>query len=127
MKVTITLDLNSKTLALLQTLLPGASEKAIAPPESEQRSFFELEQPDAQAATPALSNTDIADAAEPDDRAPVVTKTDIRAIALRLSKAGKQKDIAAVFSKFGCKKLSDFDNRPEDYPRLMKELVAVNG
>ena len=43
------------------------------------------------------------------------------------SKAGKQKELADIFAKFGCKKLSDFDSRTEDYPALMKELVSVNG
>ena len=56
-----------------------------------------------------------------------ITKTDIRAVALKLSKAGKQKELADIFAKFGCKKLSDFDSRTEDYPALMKELVSVNG
>lgn len=56
-----------------------------------------------------------------------ITKTDIRAVALKLSKSGKQKELAAVFGKFGCKKLSDFDARTDDYPALMKELVSVNG
>ena len=54
-------------------------------------------------------------------------KGDIRAVALKLSKAGKQKELADIFAKFGCKKLSDFDSRTEDYPSLMKELVSVNG
>ena len=54
-------------------------------------------------------------------------ETDIRAVALKLSKAGKQKELADIFAKFGCKKLSDFDSRTEDYPALMKELVSVNG
>lgn len=56
-----------------------------------------------------------------------ITKIDIRAVALKLSKAGKQKELADIFAKFGCKKLSDFDSRTEDYPALMKELVSVNG
>ena len=54
-----------------------------------------------------------------------VTKTDARAEALRLSKAGKQKELAQVFASFGCKKLSDFDNRADDYPALLAALKEV--
>jgi len=73
-----------------------------------------------------------APASAPKDESPKtedkpITKTDIRAVALKLSKAGKQKELADIFAKFGCKKLSDFDSRTEDYPALMKELVSVNG
>lgn len=64
---------------------------------------------------------------EPKTEERPITKTDIRAVALKLSKAGKQKELAEVFGKFGCKKLSDFDDRTDDYPALMKELVSVNG
>lgn len=67
----------------------------------------------------------VAEAPKTEDKP--ITKTDIRAVALKLSKAGKQKELADIFAKFGCKKLSDFDSRTEDYPALMKELVSVNG
>lgn len=111
MKITITMDLTRENLSKLNALLPAAefdapSETPVeqtAPPKQEAR---ETETP------------------EPEKP---ISKTDIRAVALKLSKAGKQKELAAAFAKFGCKKLSDFDDRTEDYPALMKELVSIDG
>lgn len=54
-----------------------------------------------------------------------ITKTDVRAIALKLSKAGKSETLKEIFAKFGAEKFSDV---PEaKYPELMRELVSVNG
>lgn len=102
MKITITMDLTEENLNKLKTLLPNEQEPKKVEPA---------------VAPPAQS--------EDSDDGPI-TKTDIRAVALKLSKAGKQKELAEIFAKFGCKKLSDFDSRTEDYPVLMKELVSVN-
>ena len=113
MKITVTMELTQENLSKLRALLPDTeipgqvsmfdspSEKPVEAPKTE---------------TPAPVTED-----KP------ITKTDIRAVALKLSKAGKQKELADIFAKFGCKKLSDFDSRTEDYPALMKELVSVNG
>lgn len=108
MKITITMDLTSENLNKLKTLLPDCDATIEAPAP--------IAEPVAEAPAPT---------AEPE--APTVTKTDVRAIALKLSKAGKQKELAECFAKFGCQKLSDFDARPDEYPLLMKELVKING
>lgn len=51
--------------------------------------------------------------------------TDVRAMALKWSRAKKQKELAEIFATFGAKKLSDI---PEDkYGELMKELVKIDG
>ena len=54
-----------------------------------------------------------------------VSKTDVRAVATALSKAGKREALSAIFAEFGGKKLSDI--KEEDYPALMERLVAANG
>lgn len=114
MKITITMDLTAKNLEKVKALLPAANETY------EQISLFDspseapVEQPKAEDPTPEMSEKPI-------------SKSDIRAVALKLSKAGKQDVLAEIFKKFGCKKLSDFDQRTEDYPALMKELVNANG
>lgn len=46
-----------------------------------------------------------------------VSKTDVRAAATVLSKAGKREELSAIFAKFGGKKLSDI--KEEDYPALI--------
>lgn len=54
-----------------------------------------------------------------------VSKTDVRAVATALSKAGKREQLSAIFAEFGGKKLSDI--KEEDYPALMEKLEAANG
>lgn len=117
MKITVTMELTQENLSKLRALLPDTEIPG-------QVSMFDSpsEKPvEPVAETPAP----VAEAPKTEDKP--ITKTDIRAVALKLSKAGKQKELADIFAKFGCKKLSDFDSRTEDYPALMKELVSVNG
>ncbi len=71
-------------------------------------------------------------AEEPKEEAPApqpevkeVSLTDVRAVALRLSKSGKQSELKEAFGKFGAKKLSDVPK--ENYPALMEELGKING
>ena len=106
MKITVTMELTQENLSKLRALLPGTEIPG-------QVSMFD---------SPSEKSVE---APKTEDKP--ITKTDIRAVALKLSKAGKQKELAYIFAKFGCKKLSDFDSRTEDYPALMKELVSVNG
>ncbi|MFR0872982.1 MAG: hypothetical protein ACLSG5_17230 [Oscillospiraceae bacterium] len=115
MKITVTMELTQENLSKLRALLPDTEipGQVVFVPlrkncrDSEDRGLLLTETP------------------KTEDKP--ITKTDIRAVALKLSKAGKQKELADIFAKFGCKKLSDFDSRTEDYPALMKELVSVNG
>ena len=51
-----------------------------------------------------------------------IKKTDVKALALKLSKAGRQKELAEIFAKFGKENLSGFDETPELYPELFAEL-----
>ena len=123
MKITVTMELTQENLSKLRALLPDTeipgqvsmfdspSEKPVEAPKTET--------PAPKAETPKTET--------PKTEDKPITKTDIRAVALKLSKAGKLKELADIFAKFGCKKLSDFDSRTEDYPALMKELVSVNG
>ena len=110
MKITVTMELTQENLSKLRALLPDTEIPG-------QVSMFDS--PSEKPVAPT------AEAPKTEDKP--ITKTDIRAVALKLSKAGKQKELADIFAKFGCKKLSDFDSRTEDYPALMKELVSVNG
>lgn len=120
MKITVTMELTQENLSKLRALLsdteiPGQVSMFDSPSEKP----VEAPKTEAPASAPAT------EAPKTEDKP--ITKTDIRAVALKLSKAGKQKELADIFAKFGCKKLSDFDSRTEDYPALMKELVSVNG
>lgn len=117
MKITVTMELTQENLSKLRALLPDTEIPGqVSMFDSPSEKPVELT---AEAPAPAT------EAPKTEDKP--ITKTDIRAVALKLSKAGKQKELADIFAKFGCKKLSDFDSRTEDYPALMKELVSVNG
>lgn len=124
MKITVTMELTQENLSKLRALLPdteipGHVSMFDSPSEKPVEPVAEAPKTEAPASAPE------AEAPKTEDKP--ITKTDIRAVALKLSKAGKQKELADIFAKFGCKKLSDFDSRTEDYPALMKELVSVNG
>ena len=120
MKITVTMELTQENLSKLRALLPDTEIPG-------QVSMFESpsEKPVETSKTEAPAPATETKTPKTEDKP--ITKTDIRAVALKLSKAGKQKELADIFAKFGCKKLSDFDSRTEDYPALMKELVSVNG
>lgn len=64
-------------------------------------------------------------AADPAPEEKPVSKTDVRAVATALTKAGKRETLKVIFKKFGGEKLSDI--KEADYPALMRELVAANG
>lgn len=115
MKITVTMELTQENLSKLRALLPDTEIPG-------QVSMFDSPSEKPVEPTAEAPKTE---ASKTEDKP--ITKTDIRAVALKLSKAGKQKELADIFAKFGCKKLSDFDSRTEDYPALMKELVSVNG
>lgn len=132
MKITVTMDLTADNLSKLQALLPevfdSPAEAAVEPnTKKEPKPKISLPAPEAEQLT--IDEVTATPEAPVVEEAPAATisKTDIRAVALKLSKAGKQKELAEIFAKFGAKKLSDFDSRPADYPALMKELVSANG
>ncbi len=123
MKITVTMELTQENLSKLRALLPDTEIPG-------QVSMFDSpsEKPvEPTAEAPKTEDKPITKTEAPKTEDKPITKTDIRAVALKLSKAGKQKELADIFAKFGCKKLSDFDSRTEDYPALMKELVSANG
>lgn len=115
MKITVTMELTQENLSKLRALLPDTEIPG-------QVSMF-----DSPSEKPVEPTAEAPKTEAPKTEDKPITKTDIRAVALKLSKASKQKELADIFAKFGCKKLSDFDSRTEDYPALMKELVSVNG
>ena len=53
-----------------------------------------------------------------------ISKTDVRAVALKISKAGKSDILREIFAKFGATNLKSIAE--DDYEALMRELVAVD-
>ena len=121
------MELTQENLSRLKALLPDTeipSQVSMFDSPSEKPVEPTAEAPKTEAPAPA---TEAPKTEAPKTEDKPITKPDIRAVALKLSKAGKQKELADIFAKFGCKKLSDFDSCTEYYPALMKELVSVNG
>lgn len=113
MKITLTLDLpESRLPELLNMCSPGAT---ISQPPAEKPDVNGDAPAPVQPEPPAPANT----------AAPTVTKDDVFAMALKCSKAGKQKELAATFKKFGAKKLSEI--AADDYPALMTALCEIGG
>lgn len=100
-QITITVDLTPENLEILKQLCGEAPHPV--------RTKKEAAKP-----TPAPTP------AEPTEKA--IELSDVRALALSLSKAGKQDALKAAFAKFGGKKLSDI--KPENYAELMTVLSA---
>ena len=140
-QITITLDLTPETLEILK-LLTTASVKKTGDntPEPKQLSFDDMESEDTgdvgkdkapvkksgkkgqKAAAP--KETPVEPEADETDDAPEITLTDVRAVALKLSKAGKQKQLKEIFAKYGADKLSEIDAK--HYGDLMADLEAAN-
>lgn len=65
-----------------------------------------------------------AEVAKEEPKAPSITKTDLRAVALNLSKSGKSDILAQIFKDFGAENLSGINEA--DYPAVMERLVEAN-
>lgn len=129
-QVTFTLDLTPENIAILCEVLPQfasgsigtttpeTTESKAAPAAPKAKPTAKVESP-----TPTAETTAKEEPAEKKD-APAVSKTDVRAMALALSKAGKQDELKEIFAKYGAVKLSGVAE--DDYPALMEDLVAAN-
>lgn len=133
-QITMTFDLTPETLEILKLLAGASTDKTEktgkAAPELEQLSFDDLDSgKDKKPAKKTAAKDKKAAApkeepAEEKDDAPEITLTDVRAVALKLSKAGKQKLLKEIFAKYDAEKLSDI--AAEHYADLMADLEAAN-
>ncbi len=141
-QITLTLDLTPETLEILKLLTPAAKvTTGDAMPEAEQTTFDDLDTGKDKAPAKksarkdkkaAASKEAPAESAEPEEipeaedanEAPAVTMTDVRAVALKLSKAGKQATLKKIFAKYGASKLSDIS--AEHYADLLADLEAAD-
>lgn len=125
-KIEITYDPSTETLAqAVSSLVPqaAASTTTAAPAavgKSEQDKPATTTEPEVK---PQETSAAATTGRKPEEKP--VSKTDVRAMATVLSKAGKREQLSAIFAEFGGKKLSDI--KEEDYPALMKKLEAANG
>lgn len=141
-QITLTFDLTPETLEILKLLTSASTVKTGgATPEAEQLTFDDLDTgkdkkpakkstgKDKKAATPKEAPDEPAETpdtpeTESEDDAPAIKMTDVRAVALKLSKAGKQAKLKEIFAKYGAAKLSDISE--EHYADLMADLEAAD-
>lgn len=126
MQITFQLELTPENLDKLKTFC--ADTQAAAVPEKAPAKKTATKKADKPAESPApeepkATAEPAATPAAEDETMPAPTKTDVRAVALKLSKAGKSAVLKEIFAKFGAEKLSDI--KEDQYPELMKELTAV--
>lgn len=116
MKITITIDTCAENFDDLRKFLAAMESVPIAPGDETPADVpsFEVispKTPEPQAET------------KPVDEPPKITAQDVKAVCLKLSKAGKQAELKAAFAKFGGKKLSDIAE--SDFGALLEELGDV--
>jgi len=122
-QITLTLELNQKTIDILQSALNITTGKSAPETEvSTKTTPASKSKPAKKVEVQPEPEVDIPEAEEADE---VITMTEVRAEALKLSKAGDQATLKEIFSNYGATKLSDIDAK--DYPSLMSDLRAANG
>ena len=121
-QITLTLDLTPETLEILNLLINGIDGKTEEKPAKNKTSKTKksAETKEAVEETPKDDVPWAEDEAEPRK----IEMADVRAIALKLSKAKKQAELKKIFAKYGATKLSDITE--EKYPELMADLEAAS-
>lgn len=126
MQITITCELNARNLEILKQLCNDQPIGLITP--AVNTASHPVENPfttisSTEIAGAGLKQEKLADEPQetaPAEEAPKISAQDVKAVCLKMSKAGRQSELKAAFAKFGGKKLSDISEA--DYPALMKEL-----
>lgn len=129
-KVEVTYDPKKETLS--QALASLLTEKPEHTEITAQMSLFDnpapTETPTAQASTEAPQESPAESAPETPDTKPAeaktISKADVRALAVKLSKNDKAA-LKAIFKELGVANLSAV--KEEDYPVFYEKLVAANG
>lgn len=112
MQITVTCELTTRNMEILKQLCEEPCKNPSKPIEEHP-----VENP-----FPAPQGSVVPQAEERHTEAPAKTysKTDVKAVCLKFSKAGRQEELKAAFAKFGAKKLTEVAEA--DYPALMEVL-----
>lgn len=129
-QLTLTIDLTAENLENLKAFCQETkAETVVKKPAAKAKATVEKE-PKAKAPAKAAVQEQEAESEsqkqETKQKAPdkTLTLTDVRAVALKISKAGKSDTLKEIFAKFDATKLSEIP--AERYDELMKELAAVD-
>lgn len=131
MQITLTIDLTEENLDRLKvfckdTKATAAATKKAAKKQAREEPVKEPTENDVAPWTPGGGNDDSVPATttENEKATEKISKTDVRAVALKISKAGKSDVLREIFGKFGATNLKGIAE--DDYEALMRELVAVD-
>lgn len=118
MQITLTLDLTAKNLDKLKVFCQETGA-ASTPAQTEKKTTTKA----AKTEPKQEPKQELKQQAEPEkkEEQKALTLTDVRAVALKLSKAGKSDTLKEIFAKFGATKLSEVPE--ENYAELMEELT----
>ena len=120
-QITLTFDLTPKNVETLHKIALELSK-----PAKIINNTDDLEAPAEKNTTKATAGKPKTGASKKETKATdekSIGLTEVRAVALKLSQAGKQSTLQSIFANFGAKKLSDIPQ--EEYPALMEELEAA--
>lgn len=107
-QITVTVDLTAENLEIIKKLCPA---RVVMTPEPCENLSKPCEEHPVENPFPERAE-------EPTNTK--ISKTDVKAICLKLSKEGKQDFLKQTFAKFGAKKLTEIAE--SDYAALMEEL-----
>jgi hypothetical protein len=137
-QLTLTLDLSHETVDALHALVDRLS--GTNKPETTKQEFDAIEEQEDKIIpskkTGARNTKGVKDTKdekastaseekESSENPPKISLTDVRAVALLLSKAGKQSVLKEIFAKYGAEKLSDISE--DNYAELLADLEETNG
>ncbi len=130
-QITITLDSETEAIAVLELLKTMKTKSGNETPNTDT-AVSDNEEPEMEKKTDFVKKSAAKGKkpAAPKETAPEesgrssISLADVRAVALKLSKAGKQKQLKEIFAKYDAEKLSDIDT--ENYEALMTDLEAAN-
>lgn len=114
--ITLTLQATPENLRKLADAFAGIAD---LPYDGDRQQL--TAEPKPKKEKPAPEKTETETKPEPGEE---ITKDMIKAEGLKLNKAGKSKELKAVFAEFGVEKLSDA--REEDYAAIYKRIQEVS-
>lgn len=115
MQITITIEATPENIEKLKLFCSEEKTQKIAVKKTKIAEVKE---------TPKENTAPVAEIKDAKKESEKLTKSDVRTVALKLSKAGKSDALKKIFAKFGTEKLSGISE--DKYPELMRELVEAN-
>lgn len=130
-KVKVTIEIPVERLIALQEFLLDLSDKKPEPLKKAKKKEEPVPVPETPAVVaaepeekPSVGNVQRTTAsADPAGRSDEVTKSDLRAVGVKLTKADREAELKAVFEKYGAKNLGTLDEA--HYADVLKELEAL--